>query len=238
MPLDPKFYHQPAAWNLQLPQARANRDAKEHPHARKHHQPRIGLRDLPRRLPGRLGRGLARPRDTRAAGRLANRLRNIHHRWRRDHHRRSCLLRDARHVLAARLRQVTGHVASDPHSEGHRRVRGEDRREALLPHAHVRGGRLRIGDPRGGDMPLLGRHRGRRRGVPRHVRIHTLLARRVLAAVRDARREVRAPSDQPPPERPKAPLREPDRQVAPAHRGGKTHAQGEEDRKTKRSRGQ
>ena len=46
VPLDPKFYHQPAAWNLQVPLARANRDAKEHPHARKHHQPRIGLRDL------------------------------------------------------------------------------------------------------------------------------------------------------------------------------------------------
>ena len=47
-----------------------------------------------------------------------------------------------------------------------------------------------------------------------------------------------APSDQPPPERPEAPLREPGRQVPPAHRGGKAHAQGEEDRKTKRSRGQ
>ena len=30
-------------------------------------------------------------------------LRHIYHSWRRDHHRRSGLLRDARHVLAPRL---------------------------------------------------------------------------------------------------------------------------------------
>lgn len=35
-----------------------------------------------------------------AAGRLTDCLRHIHYSWRRDHHRRSSLLRDARHVLA------------------------------------------------------------------------------------------------------------------------------------------
>lgn len=71
--------------------------------ARKHHQPCLWLRHLPRRLSGRLGRGVARTRHQGAAGRLADCLRHIHHSWRRDYHRRSSLLRDARHVLAPRL---------------------------------------------------------------------------------------------------------------------------------------
>lgn len=130
------------------------------------------------------------------------------------------------------------YVASDPHSEGHRRIRGEDRREALLSHARLRGGGLRIGDPRGSDMPFLDRHRSRRRRFPRHVRIDPVLARRFLASIRDARGEVRTPSVFTPHERPEAPLRKPGTEASGAHRARSAKSQGEEDVQTQRSGGQ
>ena len=71
--------------------------------ALKHHRTRLRLRHVPRRLPGRLGRGLSRTRHPGAAGRSPDRKRDLDHRGRGDHHRRRHLLRAARHVVAPRL---------------------------------------------------------------------------------------------------------------------------------------
>ena len=99
-------------------------------------------------------------------------------------------------------------------------------------------GGLRIGDPRGSDMPFLDRHRSRRRRFPRHVRIDPVLARRFLASIRDARGEVRTPSVFTPHERPEAPLRKPGTEASGAHRARSAKSQGEEDVQTQRSGGQ
>ena len=88
------------------PEAAApKQDMQRSQDALKHHRTRLRLRHVPRRIPDRLGRGIARPRHPRAAGRRSDRQRDLDHRGRGDHHRRRHLLRPARHVLAPRLRE-------------------------------------------------------------------------------------------------------------------------------------
>ena len=175
----------PAAGEEQ--QGTSSTECKGEQHARKRHQARVGLRDLPRRLPGRVGSGLARPGHQGAAGRPADRDRHFHHRRRRDHHRRVGLLRAAGHVLAAGIGGVAD-GAPDTGAEGHRGVRGEDRREDEPAHARMRVARLRQRGRGGGLRPPGPARRRRGRGLPDHALQHAVLARRVLAALRHARR--------------------------------------------------
>lgn len=74
-----------------------------------------------------------------------------------------------------------------------------------------------LGRRRGGALPVHARHRGGGCGLSRHVRLHSVLARRVLTALRHARRGVRAAARRPPLKRPEAHLFEP-KGPAPAGR--------------------
>ncbi|ERL13164.1 hypothetical protein HMPREF1248_1004 [Coriobacteriaceae bacterium BV3Ac1] len=187
-------------------------------YASTNHQPRFRLRDVPGRLPRRLGRRVPRPRHPRAAGRVADRERHLDHRRRRDHHRRCGLLRDARHVLAPGVGDAN--VTADTHTEGHRRVPGEDRREDELPHPRLRRRWLRLHNRRRVHRLLRLRRPGRERDAARHGSGPAFLARRLLASLRDEARGVPAVVRRPPPKRAA-------HAVPPLRSRGRTRARGE-----------
>lgn len=74
------------------------------PNVGKHHQPRLGMRDVPGGVPRRMGSRQPGTGHPRAAGRRPDRERHINHRRRRHHHRGRRLLRHARHELAPGVR--------------------------------------------------------------------------------------------------------------------------------------
>ena len=91
---------------------------------------------------GAVSAGTCHPR---AAGRIADSIRNIDHRGRCHHHRSRGLLRDARHIMASSHKGAC-RVVADTHTKGHRRVPGEDRGQDEPAHARLRGRRLRLRD--------------------------------------------------------------------------------------------
>lgn len=98
------------------------------------HNPRLRLRDVPRRIPRRVGRRLARPHDPRAAGRIARPISTIA--GGAIIIAAAVLLRHARHLLAPGVGDR--HVLADTDSEGHRRVPAVNTRKPRRPILHER----------------------------------------------------------------------------------------------------
>ena len=133
----------------------------------------------------------------RAAGRIADSIRNIDHRGRCHHHRSRGLLRDARHIMASVIREAC-RVVADTHTKRHRRVPGEDRGQDEPAHARLRGRWFRLRDSFRVHRLLRVPHRGGKRHASCDGGGASVLARRVLASVRHEARRVPAVSPRPP----------------------------------------
>ena len=117
----------------------------------------LGMRDVFGRLPRCMGSGKPRARNPRAAGRKPDRIRYLNHRRRSDHHSCRRVFRHARHLMASGLKRRCRYVSISESPKGHRKLRGEGRRQALLPHASVRRGRNCKRHRHGRDLPFCNR---------------------------------------------------------------------------------